>query len=421
MSVLKITDSVIKDLDSGKIIIGVENDSLIMSEAVHTNYPSLFMFYYYIDNDIYRLFAKDHKTVEEYVKFDHSLGVYVGNHQASNVKGDNHTFPYKWFNKNYSSKPSLDLFPKPSFVEKAISFPFTVGVEYESSAGFIPEYYCINKGLIPLRDGSIRGTEYATTVIKPEELIDAIDTHTSLMNEFCSIDPNCSTHIHLGNIPLNKADAFCIYACLLGIQDDLFTNYLSSRILKSGDFKATGKDYCKRLPSYADIDSLYSWMGMYNSKVLMLSFSEGHPASKDGRSKWNISTRYHWCNLVNYFFYPSAKTIEFRFLPPTASATLIKGMTFLMSEVIRLGMRISRKQKGKEYTLDALEPLLPTSVADVLKPLKKGKRVKFEAFLSEVSDLYGILDPKYNMPDILINPDYYRDKVFTDVSTAYYE
>ncbi len=421
---LNITDSVLRDLDNGKIVTKIENGNLVMSEEVYTNYTPLFMFYHHNQNGWYRLFADSHDTVLSYVKFDNSMGVYVSNYPASLRKGNNNTFPYKWINRNYSSKYSLDLFPQPDLKTRNINYPFTVGIEYESCAGFIPEYYCIHKGLIPLKDGSISGTEYASTVIKPSVLLDTIDSHTGLLKTFCDIDNNCSTHIHLGNIPLNVKDAFCIYACLHSVQKDLFNTYLTPDILHSSYFKSSGKDYCKELPKFENIEELYAWLSMDdNSEKAVYSFYDPHPASRDGRSKWNIITRYYWCNFINYFFYPTSKTIEFRFLPPTASPTLIKGMVFLMGEIIRMGIRISKKNRGKAYTYENIEGLLPKTIEDVLKPLLKAKREAFKPFLTEVKKVYSDKIPVSNGKDIsaiLLNPNEYRYHKFPEVEHTYY-
>ena len=421
MEKLQITQKAITELENNGLITKVEKGIMTIEKQEAVFYPTAFMFYYYEGDSVYRLFAKSHEIVKDYVNYDSLLGVYVGNRQVNTTKGTSDSYPYKWFTKNYSSKYSLSLFPESFFIKRDLKFPFTVGVEYESSAGYIPEYYCIHKGLIPLRDGSIRGTEYASTVIKPCYLSDAINTHTKLLSEFCDINGDCSTHIHLGNIPLKPKEAFCIYSCIASVQRDLFVNYLNPVILNSGEFKNTGKDYCKALPIFKDLNSLYSWLGMYKEPVVFKGFTAPHLASSDGRSKWNIVTRYHWCNFINYFFYSSAKTIEFRFLPPTSSPTLIKGMIFLMGEIIRLGIRISKRCNAETVTLENIESMLPKTINGVLSALRKDKKAVLIPFLAKVKEVYSDLEEGSSIPKILLHPEKYRNYDFGNVETAYYE
>ena len=44
--------------------------------------------------------------------------------------------------------------------------PYTFGIEFETAGGFLPQHRLYELGLIPLRDGSITGIEFATVVLK---------------------------------------------------------------------------------------------------------------------------------------------------------------------------------------------------------------------------------------------------------------
>ena len=101
-----------------------------------------------------------------YIAFANTMGVYVIKSQYTedeifylmNTMGTG-SFPYT-FERRYEAMDSFNLFNGHEVIEKDIEFelakfmPYTFGIEYETSMGYIPQDVCFRNGLIPLRDGS---------------------------------------------------------------------------------------------------------------------------------------------------------------------------------------------------------------------------------------------------------------------------
>lgn len=190
---------------------------------------------------------------------------------------------------------------------------YTFGLEFETSQGYIPEDICYRDGLIPLRDGSITGPEYSTVVLKGGEGISLLHQQIETLKEYTSFNKECSLHVHLGGYPLKEDAIFRLYLVCTSIEQEL-TKILPTLTFNSARYKSNGKDYCKKLDIYHNFEEMYLRLV---GRQFFGSFTQAHPDDRERKRKWNIPTRYYWCNFINALCYQVNKTIEFRFLRPT--------------------------------------------------------------------------------------------------------
>lgn len=200
--------------------------------------------------------------------------------------------------------------------------PYSIGIEYETSGGHLPEHLCYRYALVPLRDGSISGHEYVTIPMQPDE-ISLIGEQCEVLTNHCIVDRLCSVHNHMGGYSKEPIKVLALYELCRRLQEDIF-NILPPFKRDSRFFanKKEGKDHSQLLPNL-DIniykeDETFSIDHCFNR---LLSFlNEGQlPQKREGRyihsreenNKWDQKRRYYWVNFIPLFFHDKA-TVEFR-------------------------------------------------------------------------------------------------------------
>lgn len=214
---------------------------------------------------------------------------------------------FKVFDGKQKLKDNETVYPLAKYLK------YTFGLEFETSQGYIPENICYQDGLIPLRDGSITGPEYSTVVLKGREGISFLHQQIETLKEYTSFNKECSLHVHLGGYPIKEDTIYRLYLVCKSIEQELMT-ILPVLTFDSAAYKKNGKDYCKRLDIYNSFEEMYSCLV---GNPFFGSFTQPHPNDIERKRKWNIFTRYYWCNFINALCYKVNKTIEFRFLRPT--------------------------------------------------------------------------------------------------------
>lgn len=209
------------------------------------------------------------------------------------------------------------------------------GVEFETSLGNIPINITERLGLIPLRDGSIGGIEFVTVplsgAIGVQALLDSMDE----LEFRTKYDENCSLHIHLGNLPRTEEFFLAMFKILCIVQDEMFSMF---PIYKKDNHGVKNKCYTRPfnlVKTLHKLDSiittpkqiktnfakLYNYLSMgqkYSDVGSNLEDVKSHPSDPGGNGKWNIRTRYHWCNIIPLLF-GNKQTIEFRIHTSTYS------------------------------------------------------------------------------------------------------
>jgi len=190
----------------------------------------------------------------------------------------------------------------------SLLFGHSYGVEIETSKGTLPSNILLETGVCAVRDGSTPNFEYVT---KPYNKVGSIIPVVTEINKRCKFDISTSLHIHIGNVPTDKEFVSNFYRFMYNMQDKVFKMFPKYKADNSLNIKR--RNYTKKLPNKIKFGTILNflnngniWEGPeYTGKHL------DHPADRERRRKWQISSRYHWVNLVPLVFYPS-RTIEFR-------------------------------------------------------------------------------------------------------------
>ena len=295
--------------------------------------------------------AKNLECIKNDVFYSNLIGYYIPIssmteekiYEHKMIKGQ-HLYNYS-FEREYEAINHLDLFAgnemllKPTRIIGANDIKYTFGIEYETACGMIPEHLCFRDGLIPLRDGSITGVEYSTTVLKKENGINLIRQQLETLNEYTEFNKECALHMHLGGFPVRGSYTFSLYSLFFLLQEDI-KKYCNEWVYNTSQYKNSRKDYCKRLPEFESFREMYENMvGIKWSN----SMRKPHPNDVDRSHKWNIATRYYNVNFINMLCYESPKTIEFRFLRPSFNFTKIYTWLLVFNAILKTAEEFTAK------------------------------------------------------------------------------
>ena len=237
--------------------------------------------------------------------------------QKQFVKGNNN-FPYI-LTKKYEAVENFSKFKDRQVLEDTTKYlisdylKYTIGLEFETSIGYIPEDKCYTNGLIPLRDGSITAPEYSTIILEGNYGISLLHQQLKVLKEYTDFNKDCSLHIHFGNFPLKPDKIYNLYRLCIALESQ-FESILPPYTFYTEKYKSNGKSYCKKLGHYSSFEKMYYRLV---GKHFFGDFTQPHPCDLHRNKKWQILTRYFWCNFINALCYNVNKTIEFRFLRPT--------------------------------------------------------------------------------------------------------
>lgn len=296
--------------------------NLILGYSSRTS--SVIDFIAYVDGE-FRQFTGDKELLKDVLVFSIYRGLYVSvvdfpkDQLAKEIyqKGCG-SFPYH-FERRYEAIESFRIFEgkqqilHPRAFEIAKHLKYSFGLEFETSMGYVPEDICFRDGLIPLRDGSITGLEYSTVVMEGDSGLSLLQQQLSSLREYTAFNKECSLHIHLGGFPIEPKSLYRAYLLCKKLESAIEC-LVPPKTFNSAEYKANGKDYCMKLPSFDDFNSLYEYLV---GRTFYGSLTQPHPNDIRREAKWRIPTRYYWVNFINAICYNVNKTIEFRLLRPT--------------------------------------------------------------------------------------------------------
>lgn len=304
------------------------------------------------------------------------------------------------FERLYNSENLIELFSQvdnSKYTEKLINmhdYPavidkYSFGFEIETSSGIIPEYKCKQLGLIPLRDGSISGHEYTTIPMKGIDGINLLANQIRELKNSCNIDKNCSVHLHLGGFPLQESKILLLYNLCYELQNEigeLFPLY----IYNTSKYKSNCKDYCKKLPREIDsIEMLYSFLSDGNANWSG-SFVEPHPSDPKRDRKWEVHSRYYYCNFINMLFGKNIKTIEFRV--HNATTNIDKLVNWLYICIAILNYAENNDEFEKKTLKQIIEYSYDTKTSNILCDYIKERKVYNKICQNKYNDTYGYFD-----------------------------
>jgi hypothetical protein len=329
------------------------------------------------------------------------------------LKG-NGKFPYT-FPKHYEAVNNFSLFNGKEEVLESVEYPlskylnYTFGLEFETSMGYIPQEKCFRDGLIPLRDGSISGIEYSTTVLEGNKGLNLLYQQLSTLKEYTAFNKECALHIHMGGYPVTSISIFSLYSLWYLIERELDNeSYVPPFTFNTSQYKNNKKDYCNKLPLESNFSELFEWI---TGKHYLGSLVQPHPCDIEKRAKWNIKSRYYGLNLVNMVCYSGPKTVEFRFLRPTYNYRKITLWLYVLNAVLQYAEHLATEWRnlGNSSTVGMLKWIRDNycGISFILKNIYDRDTANY--VISELSLLRRVVRNQVN------NGDYYgRDTALED-------
>ncbi len=370
------------------IITEILDDGRFVFDAID---PEAVLFYNcenYIEicdlNSLKRYFALKVLKDNNEVVFSPYLGYYIAIKQLDLISDrnknvylnvfNNGDFPYKLINYNYAAELSMDFFNnlEHSYLETATinhkyalseHLPYTFGIEFETSSGYVPEDNCLHYGLIPLRDGSISGVEYSTIVLSGNSGIDLLTKQMEILNKYTLFNKECALHIHFGGFPLDPKKILRlnnVFSYLINTES--FLSIIPTATFRTSLYKKNKKDYCSGNVEYYTFDDLFFSI---TGRPYFGSLKQPHPADVNKMAKWNIKSRYVGCNLVNMCCYDNPKTVEFRFLRPTQNVHVIIFWLYILNAILRYSEKDAEQHPDLRCVLAMIYP------KDIYKSLLK--------------------------------------------------
>lgn len=313
---------------------------------------------------------------------------------------------YRTFNIEYGAKPSISMFSKTfkkeyipkcsvSEVTKKALEGISFGIEFETSNGFIPEAKTLSLGLIPLKDGSLRHDgispyEYTTIPLTSKTNgLEAVSDICDTLDKYTEISHQCSLHVHIGGIPVDKE--YVVAARRLGcnIQDELY-HMLPSNYRYTSDNGFKEKDYCiplKKLGGGTVNDSfnkLLSNLGCPLNKFGGIG-EYNHPSDPDGHRKWNITNRYVGINFIPTIWGGSG-TVEFRMHNPTINKNKVINWIFICSAILRFASRNKEDINIGKYDDITLSAIISRQYDDKIAKVLNAYIVKRTEVMKKLAD-----------------------------------
>lgn len=308
----------------------------------------------------------------------------------------NGDFPYKLINYNYAANLSMKFFNdlKNTYLKtETINtkhtlsnyLPYTFGIEFETSSGYVPEEDCFYYGLIPLRDGSISGVEYSTVVLEGNSGLDLLNQQMDVLNKYTLFNKECALHIHFGGFPLDTEKILRLNNIFSNLCDTAyFYEILPSATFNTASYKKNKKDYCKKNNPFITFDDLFMY---FTGQHYMGSLKQPHPNDIDRCAKWNVKSRYMGLNLVNMCCYNDPKTVEFRFLRPTRNVHIIIFWIYILNAIMQYAEMTDKPDVvNLDYVLKTIYP----------KPI-------FDSLIRALDDLSSIRTNQFKNGDVCNN------------------
>lgn len=381
---MKVVDEISGELldydESRKIIIGLLEDGTIIYGFTNRCVEEPDIMNIGIKSGFISVQTVCSKFFKDTLFFSNRNGIYMSrigmNRREINIEKETKGkggFPYRRFARHYEAIESFDIFKGKQHTTETKKFPlanklkYTFGLEFETSAGYVPEDECFRTGLIPLRDGSISGLEYSTVVLQGNEGLELLSEQIMILRKYTVFDKECSLHIHFGNYPLDPLKIFNLYKVCKGLEHEL-TKYLPYYTFNTAEYKATGKDYCKKLPMFTSFQNMYQKLV---GRQFFGDLTQPHPNDITRERKWQIHTRYYWINFINMICYGVNKTVEFRFLRPSYNLKKILVWMYIFNGILSYSEKRGKPESLEHILRYVYDKKTATTLVEELKNLEK--------------------------------------------------
>lgn len=194
-------------------------------------------------------------------------------------------------------------------------FNYTFGLEIETDGGWLPEKLYYKYGALPLKDGSILGTEITTL---PNKLsVDYINKFFTDLSTYTMVQQNNSLHVNISGFDNTPKFRVALYNMYYRLQQEInqfipiYKRELAYFLSKTGG----AKDHCKPLESLGIVKryntetnnditesdkTIFRWLneGVYNNIYNI----ETRRHQKQNSPKWEWHSRYYALNLMPLYF-----------------------------------------------------------------------------------------------------------------------
>ena len=348
--------------------------------------------------------GSSYDELKDYLGFDYLNGYYV----IGKDRNQHHfplgrdKFPYNLDRYNYNAKREEHLFKDKQIISNLITFkyinelPFTFGLEFETAGGYLPQHSLYELGLIPLRDGSISGIEFATVVLQGNLGLNLLKKQIEVLDAHTIFDKDCSLHVHLGNF---KLDGKTLLTLNNIFHRSNICNFVPPFTFDTTKYKTnTNKNYCEYNTLFDSFENMYRYLV---GKSFYGSFTQPHPKDIEGTRKWNIKSRYSAINFINSLCYKGPKTIEFRMMRPTYNFNKILGWLFIYGAFIKyaeMNNNVSFIRRSVSIE-NIVQSVYSDVLAEILIDFLRLSKLVLEAQTS-VHDYYGM---RVDIEDKIIN------------------
>lgn len=260
---------------------------------------------------------------------------------------------------------------------------YSMGIEYETSNGYLPPNLLGPLGIVPLKDGSLREEngrepyEYTTVPLSGELGLETIKMQCDELSKRCEINQKCSLHIHIGSIPKRSMEfVIALYKLAYNIQDEIFEMFPAYKSNPEG--YGFHKNYCNKLPNLhleqerfnipnlkpqqakeivkSAFDKIYWWASdnaVRNTDDYWNLNTMKHP--KGEMEKWCYTSRYSWLNFHNFLFSRRC-TMEFRCHTPSLNFVKTSNWLFITTAIIQFAEQFTNEILRDEvtYNLDTI-------------------------------------------------------------------
>lgn len=272
--------------------------------------------------------------------FDRSRGVWmrskVNNRPFERTIRKNSSYYRNFSSDNYniadadSSRALIKQYYKPTiskfanYVSQYTSTTF--GIELENTWGRLSETMLFKLGVVPLKDGSVDGIEYASIIhtgkTAIQSILDMKDIGYMTCNKFNS------THFHMYAGDNTPKQLVALYQLYYQVQQEVWN--IIPPFKKSFHFAVAknGQDHCMNLPDLGILDYYNDSENTNKTKTIQKLYDDIFTIFHDGQApcsqynpdtkkhfkgkvrKWNYTGRYYNLNFWNVFF--GSGTVEFR-------------------------------------------------------------------------------------------------------------
>lgn len=310
----------------------------------------------------------------------------------------------------YRNNPELS---KPLIPYGKLLDNYSWGIEFETSRGNIPERYLMREGLIRLRDGSITGDEFTTVPFTGLDGVNRTIRCAQLLNKHCTIDSNCSTHIHIGGFLVNEETVWAIYVTALALESELYSLFHAG-VKNTSLYKR--QDYCNPLHRVSvnlnntvseKIHALYTYLSQGHT---FQGFGLEHPNNPnpgERESKWHVNTRYTGISLIPVMF-GNRGTVEFRMHIATLNYQKVLNWLFITKAIIHYA--VSNSSSLSEYTPRKLPQI---SLQDILYYNYKENPEFFAYLVSYIEKRKELVARMNSIGDISGSTELAEDSTFT--------